>query len=86
MQMDMKYGATVAEQKEQAQTQRKAMDVQSRKEDTQLRTETQAHDTIIKTETQKEIEQMKAQLAILMAQMDLRSERAAMEEAVERGI
>ena len=86
MQMDMKYGATVAEQKEQAQTQRKAMDVQSRKEDTQLRTETQAHDTIIKTETQKEIEQMKAQLAILMAQMDLRSERAAMEEAIERGI
>ena len=86
MQMDMKYGATVAEQKEQAETQRKAMDVQSRKEDTQLRTETQAHDTIIKTETQKEIEQMKAQLAILMAQMDLRSERAAMEEAVERGI
>jgi hypothetical protein len=86
MQMDMKYGATVAEQKEQAQTQRKAMDVQSRKEDTQLRTETQAHDTIIKTETQKEIEQMKAQLAILMAQMDLRTERAAMEEAVERGI
>ena len=86
MQMDMKYGATVAEQKEQAQTQRKAMDVQARKEDAQLRTETQAHDTIIKTETQKEIEQMKAQLAILMAQMDLRSERAAMEEAVERGI
>ena len=86
MQMDMKYGATVAEQKEQAQTQRKAMDVQSRKEDTQLRTETQAHDTIIKTETQKEIEQMKAQLAILMAQMDLRSERAALDEAIERGI
>ena len=86
MQMDMKYGATVAEQKEQAQTQRKAMDVQARKEDAQLRTETQAHDTIIKTETQKEIEQMKAQLAILMAQMDLRSERAAMEEAIERGI
>ena len=49
-------------------------------------TETQAHDTIIKTETQKEIEQMKAQLAILMAKMDLSSERAALDEAIERGI
>jgi hypothetical protein len=29
---------------------------------------------------------MKAQLAMLLAQMDLRTERAAMEEAVERGI
>ena len=86
MQMDMKYGATVAEQKEQAQTQRKAMDVQSRKEDTQLRTETQAHDTIIKTETQKEIEDMKAKLALILAQMDLRSLKLAEEEAVERGI
>jgi len=86
MQMDMKYGATVAEQREQAETQRKLMDLKVRREDTEMRTSTQAHDTIIKTETQKEIEQMKAQLAILMAQMDLRSERAAMEEAIERGI
>jgi len=51
-----------------------------------MRTDTQAHDTVIKTQTQLEVEQMKAQLALIMAQLDLRTERAAMEEAVERGI
>ena len=86
MQMDMKYGATVAQQQEEAMTQRKQMELQAKMQDTQIKTDTQAHDTVIKTETQKEIEQMKAQLALLLARMDLRSEKAAMEEAVERGI
>jgi hypothetical protein len=86
MQMDMKYRATLEEQKQQAETARKQMEVDVRREDTRMRVDTQAHDTVIKTQTQLEVEQMKAQLAILMAQMDLRTERAAMEEAVERGI
>ena len=86
MQMDMKYGASVAQQKEEAANIRKQMDVDVRREDVQMRTETQAHDTVIKTETQKEIEQMKAQLALVMAQLDVRSERAALDEAIERGI
>jgi len=86
MQMDMKYHATIEQQKQEAETQRKSMDIQVRREDVQMRTETQAHDTIIKTETQKEIEQMKAQLALVMAQLDVRSERAALDEAIERGI
>ena len=86
MQMDIQYGASVAEQKDKAMLQKAQMELDVRREDVQMRTSTQAHDTIIKTETQKEIEQMKAQLALLLAQMDLRTERAAMEEAVERGI
>ena len=86
MQMDMKYGATVAEQKDKAMLQKAQMDNETRRADSELRTSTTAHDTIIKTETQKEIEDMKAKLALILAQMDLRTERAAMEEAVERGI
>jgi hypothetical protein len=86
LQMDMKYKASIEQQKQEAETQRKTMELQVRKEDSQLRTDTIAHDTVLKTETQKEIEQMKAQLALVLAQMDLRTERAALEEAVERGI
>ena len=86
MTLDMKYGASVAQQKDEAANQRKQMELEVRREDTRMRTDTQAHDTVIKTQTQLEVEQMKAQLALVMAQLDLRSERAAMEEAVERGI
>ena len=86
MQMDMKYGATVAEQKDKAMLQKAQMDNETRRADSELRTSTTAHDTVLKTQTQIEVEQMKAQLALIMAQMDLRTERAAMEEAVERGI
>jgi len=86
MTLDMKYGASVAQQQEEAMTQRKQMELQAKMQDTQIKTDTQAHDTVIKTETQKEIEQMKAQLALLLARMDLRSEKAAMDEAIERGI
>ena len=84
--MDMKYRASIEQQKQEAETQRKQMDVDVRREDTRLRTDTQAHDTVIKTQTQLEVEQMKAQLALIMAQLDVRSERAALDEAIERGI
>ena len=86
MQMDMKYGATVAEQKDKAMLQKAQMDNETRRADSELRTSTTAHDTVLKTQTQLEVEQMKAQLALIMAQMDLRSERAALDEAIERGI
>ena len=86
MTLDMKYGASVAEQKDKAMLQKAEIDAEVRREDSKMRTSTQAHDTVIKTETQKEIEQMKAQLALLLARMDMRNERAALDEAIERGI
>ena len=86
MQMDIQYGASVAEQKDKAMLQKAQIDAEVRREDSKMRTSTQAHDTVIKTETQKEIEQMKAQLALLLARMDMRNERAALDEAIERGI
>jgi hypothetical protein len=86
MQMDIKYRASVQQQVQEAETQREAMRLQVRREDTQMRTDTQAHDTVIKTETQKEVERMKAQLALVLAQLGMKDEQLAKEEAIERGI
>jgi hypothetical protein len=86
MTMDAKYRATVQEQVQQAETEREKMRLQVRREDTQTRTDTQAHDTVIKTQTQIEIEQMKAQLAILLANMDHRQAQLANAETTERAI
>ena len=86
MQMDIQYGASVAQQKDEAMLKKTQMELEVRREDTRMRTDTQAHDTVIKTQTQLEIEQMKAQLALVMAQLGVRSERAALDEAIERGI
>lgn len=85
-QMDKKYRATVQEQVQQAETEREKMRLQVRREDSQLRTDTTAHDTVIKTQTQLEIEQLKAQLALILANMDKRDLKEAEAEAVERGI
>ena len=86
MTLDMKYGASVAEQKDKAMLQKAQMDNATKQADSQLRTDTIAHDTVLKTETQKEIEQMKAQLAMILAQMDVRSLHLSEAEAIERGI
>ena len=86
MTLDMKYGASVAEQKDKAMLQKAQMDNETKQLDSQLRTDTTAHDTVLKTETQKEIEEMKAQLALILAEMNLKDERAALDEAIERGI
>jgi hypothetical protein len=86
MTLDMKYGASVAQQKEQAATERKSMDVEAKLEDARMRTDATAHDTVIESETKKEIEEMKAQLALILAQMNLKDQRAALDEAIERGI
>ena len=51
-----------------------------------MRTDTQAHDTIIKTQTQLQIEEMRAQLALMLADIDKRSEREALSNATDRAI
>lgn len=84
--LDMKYGASIKQQQEEAATARKQMEVEGRMADSQLRTQTIANDTVIKTEAQKEIEMMKAQLAFILAKIDQRSENAADAEAIERAI
>ena len=84
--MDKKYRATVQQQVQQAETERKKMELEVRREDTQMRTDTTAHDTVIKTQTQIEIEQMKAQLALVLAHINKNTEKAVEAEAIERAI
>jgi hypothetical protein len=86
MQMDMKYGATVAQQKEESATMRKKMEIDSKSADSQMVVEAKAHDTIIDSETRLEIERMKAQLALILSNMDERSQKAADIEVIERAI
>ena len=86
MQMDMKYGATVKQQQEEAATARKKMEVDARMSDSQMQVEAKAHDTVIDSETRLEIERMKAQLALLLSKIDERSEKAADIEVIERAI
>jgi hypothetical protein len=85
-QMDKKYRATVQEQVQAAETEREKMRLQVKREDTLSRTDTQAHDTVIKTQTQLEIEQMKAQLALVLAHINKTTEKSAEAEAIERAI
>jgi len=59
---------------------------QSDRAEMQMRVEGQAHDTVIKTQTQIEIERMKAQIALLLAQMDRGALNDANAEATERAI
>jgi uncharacterized coiled-coil protein SlyX len=86
LQMDMKYGASIKQQQEEAATARKKMEVDARTADSQLSVEAKAHDTVIDSETRLEIERMKAQLAILLSKIDERSEKAANIEVIERAI
>jgi hypothetical protein len=68
----------------------KAHDIEMRdaehRHDTEMRTHTQAMDTIVKTETQKEIEHIKGQFALLLANLSERSAREASSETTERAI
>jgi hypothetical protein len=86
MQMDLKYGATVKQQQEEAATARKQMEIESKAIDTKLMVDAKANDTIIDNETRIEIERMKARLAFLLSKIDERSERATDTEAIERAI
>ena len=86
MQMDMKYGASVKQQQEEAETARKRMEVDARMSGTQMQVEAKANDTIIDSETRLEIERMKAQLALILSKIDEKSERSVDSEAIERAI
>jgi hypothetical protein len=59
---------------------------QSDRAEMQMRVEGQANDTVIRTQTQIEIERMKAEIALLLAQMDRGALNTANAEATERAI
>ena len=83
--------------KQQAETQRTMMKEQGRideaqireqsdRAEMQMRVEGQANDTVIRTQTQLEIERMKQQIALLLAQMDRGALNTANAETTERAI
>jgi len=86
LQMVIKQRQDIEGVKQEAETKRELMRQTTKAHDTEMRVETQAQDTIIKTETQKEIEGMKAQLALILSSMNKTTAKEAEAEAVERGI
>lgn len=86
LQLVIKQRQDIEGVKQEAETKRELMRQTTKAHDTQMRVETTAQDTIVKTETQKEIEQMKAQLALVLAHMNIREAKLSEEEAIERGI
>jgi len=97
MQMAMKQRSDIEQVKQDSETKRtliketnRAHEIelrdQERHADMKLRTDTQAHDTVVKTQTQLEIERMKAEVAIMLAELDRRSLRNASAETTERAI
>jgi acetyl/propionyl-CoA carboxylase alpha subunit len=54
--------------------------------DMQMKVDAQAHDTMLKTQTQLEIERMKAEVALMLANLDRASAHAASLETTERAI
>jgi hypothetical protein len=54
--------------------------------DMQMKVDAQAHDTMLKTQTQLEIERMKAEVALMLANLDRASAHVASLETTERAI
>jgi acetyl/propionyl-CoA carboxylase alpha subunit len=97
MQMAIKQRQDIEQVKQDAETKRvliketnRAHELELRDQhdhiDMKMKVDAQAHDTVLKTQTQLEIEQMKAQVAILLAHMDKTSLKNASAETTERAI
>jgi hypothetical protein len=97
MQLMVKQRQDIEQVKQDAETKRvliketnKAHDIELRDAEklrsAQMHTETQAHDTILKTQTQIEIEHIKGQFAMMLAELDRRALREASQETTERAI
>ena len=86
MQLMVKQRQDIEGVKQEAETKRELMRQTTKAHDTEMRVQTTAQDTVVKTETQKEIEQMKAQLALVLAHLNRTEFKEANAEAVERAI
>jgi len=86
LQLDIKHGATVKQLQEDAETKRELMRQTAKAHDTEMRDATKQTDTVINNQTKLEIEQLKANLALVLAHLNLKTEKAAEAEAIERAI
>jgi hypothetical protein len=71
---------------EEAETKRELMRQTTKAHDTEMRDATKQTDTVINNQTKIEIEQLKAQLALVLAHINKTTEKAAEAEAIERAI
>jgi hypothetical protein len=97
MAMDMKYGASIKQSQEEAETKRELMrqtakahqiDTKAASDEmiAKLRVDVAANDTVIDNQTKLKIETIKAQLAMLLASLDEKDVSIATQEAIERSI
>ena len=93
----LKNRMDVEQMRQEAETKRTLMKETNRAHETELkdandlaemkmRVDAQAHDTVLKTQTQLEIERMKSEIALLLAQMDRDSLNDVNAETTERAI
>lgn len=85
-QMMIQQRQDIEQVKQDNETKRELMRQTTKGHDTEMRVQSAMQETVVKTETQKEIEMMKAQLAMLLANMNKTSAKQAEIEAIERGI
>jgi hypothetical protein len=97
MAMNMKYGASIKQLQEEAETKRELMrqtakahqiDTKAASDEmiAKLRVDVAANDTVIDNQTKLKIEGIKAQLAMLLASLDEKDVSIATQEAIERSI
>ena len=86
LQLDIKHNSTVKQMQEEAETKRELMRQTTKAHDTEMRDTTKQTDTVINNQTKIEIEQLKAQVAILLAGMDRHQAALANAETTERAI
>jgi hypothetical protein len=97
MAMNMKYGASIKQLQEEAETKRELMrqtakahqiDTKAASDEmiAKLRVDVAANDTVIDNQTKLKIEGIKAQLAMLLASLDEKDVTIATQEAIERSI
>jgi hypothetical protein len=86
LQMFIKQRSDIEGVKQDAETKRELMRQTAKAHDVELRDAERRHDTITKTDTQIEVEQLKAQVAILLARMDHEQAKLANQETTERAI
>ena len=72
--------------KQDAETKRKLMDVTAKAHDSEMREQNKARDTDIDNDTKIQIEQLKAQIALILANMDHQQAKLANQETTERAI
>ena len=86
LQLDIKHNSTIKQMQEEAETKRELMRQTTKAHDTEMRDATKQTDTVINNQTKIEIEQLKAQLALVLAHINKTTEKAAEAEAIERAI